>query len=229
LVEGRWHMKFRTTSNQGFKAPKVGHRYSRTWIFERRCREGRCRAVVRRETRSGFLTLRVRRSGSVYRVRWKTRAPCEDGQRTFLYRETITFTVTAARTIGGRPLASRIAGRVLGRAPKGSCQLTPGRATDRLIGRRNDLPSPPSAAFSIVPADLTAGATGYFTDESSDDGEVVSQIWDFGDPASGAANTASGPYPSHSFAAAGTYRVTLTVTDDDGLSDATSELITVSP
>jgi PKD repeat protein len=134
--------------------------------------------------------------------------PCEHGQRTFRYKETITFTVTAARRVGGHRLASRVAGRVLGRAPKGSCQLTSGRATDRLTGRRIDLPSPPSAAFSIVPVDLTAGATGYFTDESSDDGEVVSQIWDFGDPASGTANTASGPYPSHSYAAPETYRVT---------------------
>jgi PKD repeat protein len=176
----------------------------------------------------------VRRSGSVYRVQWRTRVPCRRGDGTFRYRETVTFTVSSTESVGGREIASRLTGRLIGRSPKGDCAGGPGgRATDRLTGRRTDLPREPVAAFSVEPPTLSAAspvtATAYFSDESADDGEVVSQQWDLGDPASGAANTASGPYPAHTYTAAGNYRVTLTVTDDVGLTDTAAAIVTVAP
>jgi PKD repeat protein len=50
------------------------------------------------------------------------------------------------------------------------------------------------------------------------DGNIVSYAWNFGD-----SNTGTGPNPTHSYADAGKYLVTLTVTDSDGAvnSDAT--------
>lgn len=59
-----------------------------------------------------------------------------------------------------------------------------------------------------------SGLTVKFTDKSSDaDGKVVSRKWDFGD------NTSSAEInPSKTYSAAGTYKVTLTVTDDKGAS-----------
>ncbi len=76
-------------------------------------------------------------------------------------------------------------------------QLT-GEATENPAGA-------PVAAFSEVPADLTVT----FTDESTDDGTIVSWAWDFGD-----GNTSTDQNPVHVYAAYGTYNVSLTVTDD---------------
>ena len=44
----------------------------------------------------------------------------------------------------------------------------------------------------------------------------VTRVWDFGDPASGAANTSTLDAPSHAYGASGTYAVTLTVTGPCG-------------
>ena len=54
------------------------------------------------------------------------------------------------------------------------------------------------------------------------DGTIVSYVWSFGDGAS-----ATGPTAAHSYAADGTYTITLTVTDNDGLTGSDSKSITV--
>jgi PKD repeat protein len=54
------------------------------------------------------------------------------------------------------------------------------------------------------------------------DGSIVSFEWDFGD-----GNVATGETTSHTYAAAGTYTVTLTVTDDDGVANTATEDVTV--
>ena len=59
------------------------------------------------------------------------------------------------------------------------------------------------------------GLTCAFTDGSTDaDGSIAARSWTFGDGA-----TSSQTNPSRTYAAAGTYTVTLTVTDDDGATD----------
>lgn len=67
----------------------------------------------------------------------------------------------------------------------------------------------PVANFSATVTDLTAS----FTDSSFDaDSTIVSRNWNFGD-----ATNSSSINPSHTYAVAGTYTVTLTVTDSTGL------------
>jgi PKD repeat protein len=79
---------------------------------------------------------------------------------------------------------------------------------------------PPTASFTYSASGLTVA----FADASTDpDGSVVSWSWNFGD-----GGISSDQNPSHTYTAAGTYSVKLTVTDDDGSTGSTSKLVTVS-
>ncbi len=91
---------------------------------------------------------------------------------------------------------------------------------DDVTVQLDDLPQAPVADF-VFEAD---GLSITVTDASTDDGSVVSWLWDFGDGNGSALQNATHPY-----AGAGTYSITLTVTDDDGLEDtATAEVVIVS-
>ena len=80
--------------------------------------------------------------------------------------------------------------------------------------------NPPTANFSFA----TNGLSASFTDGSSDsDGSIASRSWNFGDSTSSSATN-----PSHTYAAAGTYSVTLTVTDNGGASNAVTKSVTVT-
>lgn len=67
------------------------------------------------------------------------------------------------------------------------------------------------------------GLTVTFTDQSTDDGTIVSRSWSFGDGAS-----SSETNPVHIYSGAGTYNVTLLVTDNGGLTASTEKPVTVS-
>ena len=79
----------------------------------------------------------------------------------------------------------------------------------------------PTANYTWSATDLTVD----FTDTSTDgDGTVVGWAWDFGD-----GNTSTAQNPQHTYASAGGYTVTLSVTDDDGASSVAPASQTVSP
>lgn len=80
--------------------------------------------------------------------------------------------------------------------------------------------SAPVASFTYSCSALVCN----FTDTSTDsDGAISARSWDFGD---GATSTAANP--SHTYAAGGSYTVSLTVTDDSGSTGATSQTVSVS-
>jgi PKD repeat protein len=77
----------------------------------------------------------------------------------------------------------------------------------------------PKAAFTYSCTDLDCD----FTDTSTDgDGTVTGWAWDFGD-----GNNDATQHPSHRYAATGTYTVGLTVTDNNGATNRTSQSVTV--
>lgn len=65
-----------------------------------------------------------------------------------------------------------------------------------------------------APLNLTFKDTSYVIDS-----EITSVKWDFGDPASGAANTSTERSPSHSFAEPGDYDITYIIYTDTGCAD----------
>ncbi len=78
----------------------------------------------------------------------------------------------------------------------------------------------PVANFSFTTNALVAN----FIDSSSDsDGSIASRAWTFGD---GGTSTATSP--SHTYAAGGTYSVSLKVTDNGGLTNTKTSSVTVS-
>ncbi|HVQ01590.1 MAG TPA: PKD domain-containing protein, partial [Candidatus Thermoplasmatota archaeon] len=82
----------------------------------------------------------------------------------------------------------------------------------------------PVAAF-VVPSKVTSNASVVFDASGSvdPDGVIISYVWDFGDGTQG-----TGMNPTHVYQAPGQYSVTLTVTDDAGLTSAVTMTVTVS-
>lgn len=80
--------------------------------------------------------------------------------------------------------------------------------------------NPPLAKFSYSCSQLRCT----FTDESTDsDGVIAYREWNFGD-----GEILSGQDPTHVYSSSGTYRVILTVTDDDSATNAVEQDVTVS-
>ncbi len=83
----------------------------------------------------------------------------------------------------------------------------------------------PVAALTFSPAIGTAPLNANFSSTSTDDGCIASWDWDWGD------GTAHGTteQANHVFESAGTFTITLTVTDAGGLSSAATATIQVDP
>jgi PKD repeat protein len=93
-------------------------------------------------------------------------------------------------------------------------------------GLANTKGTPPSnvapvAAFTSGVSGLTANVNGAGSTDS--DGTIASYAWDFGDGGTGTGVTAS-----HTYAAEGTYTVTLTVTDNGGAKGTVSHSVSVA-
>lgn len=83
---------------------------------------------------------------------------------------------------------------------------------------------PPAAAYAVsTSSPLTAQSVTFDGSASSDpDGSIAGYAWSFGDGA-----TATGATPAHAWSRAGTYAVTLTITDDSGSTASSSQVVTV--
>jgi PKD repeat protein len=83
--------------------------------------------------------------------------------------------------------------------------------------------NPPTASFTMTDPTCTAGTPCGFHSTSTDDVAILSTAWQFGD-----GGTAEGADATHTYASAGTYNVTLTVTDDQGLTGTVTQALTVT-
>lgn len=80
---------------------------------------------------------------------------------------------------------------------------------------------PPTASFTYSCTNLACSFNGSASTDT--DGTITSYAWTFGGDGSDV-----GAQPTHGFSAAGTYAVTLLVTDDDGATGSTTQQVTVS-
>jgi PKD repeat protein len=102
----------------------------------------------------------------------------------------------------------------------GSCSTGGFDDRDDLVFAVASVQLPPSASFSSSCSGLSCS----FTDTSTDpDGTIVSRSWNFGD-----GGTSTTQNPSHPYAAPGSFTVSLTVTDSQGLRSTRTQTVTVT-
>lgn len=95
--------------------------------------------------------------------------------------------------------------------------------------RWTPIPAEPVAHFTHTPTIPIANKTVNFNASKSYDGDgyILSYEWDFGDETP--IITEEDPITTHIYTQAGNYTATLTVTDNDGLTNSTTKEITVLP
>jgi PKD repeat protein len=137
----------------------------------------------------------------------------------------ITVTITSATTIQTEPFATDIKARYSNahRINHTECGGDLGRDGANYTGKVKSLPGPPSADFDASPGPNHSES---FTDRSTrgaGNSPIAKRHWDFGD-----GGTSSERNPSHTYAAPGPYTVSLTVTDQNGLTDTATRQIVVA-
>jgi len=95
-----------------------------------------------------------------------------------------------------------------------------GTSTQQVVVPAAPVNQLPTAAFTATTSPLAVAVDAAASTDV--DGTIVSYAWDFGD-----GSTATGPTASRTYAAAGTYTVTLTVTDNQGATGTTTQSVVV--
>lgn len=237
-VSGAFVMHGRIVTAVRVKGEHRGQRITRQWtVTAQNCRHNVCgRLRLTRERSAGqFDHLVLTRTGAghyagnglFYAALQCKGAIYPQGQKV-PYR--VTVTVARSVTIQGTAFATALTATYANarRTDRTICPTGPSHDAATYSGTATPGPSPPSAAFSAAVAPGTDTAT--FTSTSTPGGDqspIGGFAWNFGDPASGPANGATGQQASHTFSAPGTYTVSLTVTDANGLTATQSQQVVV--
>lgn len=122
--------------------------------------------------------------------------------------------------------------RVAGLFGVGCATLGPWSNVQQIAVERGPMTYDPSAGFAASPNPANVNQTVTFDGTASHDNdavgtspEITRYFWAFGD---GSSQTTTSATTTHAYSAAGTYRATLTVTDNDGETASAEALIEVS-
>jgi PKD domain len=224
-------MTARVTQAVNVRGERRGQRLRRTWtVRPQGCSGAICAALVLDRQRSAghHDTLTLSRIGpgvyaghGAFDVALRCRGVVYPQGAHAPYR--IALHIRSARLVQGIPFAQTIKATYSNRFRRNTtpCRLGPSHDAARYQGRVRALPGPPAASFTAA----ASASTVTFADSSqpgAGGSPIAARLWDFGD-----GTTASDPAPAHTYAAPGTYTVTLTVTDENGFSATTSRQVTV--
>lgn len=238
-VAGAFQMQARVTEAVNVRGEHLGQRLRRDWtIAPRGCEGSVCaRLSVRRQRSAGLQeTLTLKRTGiGAYAGSSSFYAPLRCRGRTYRHGMRVPYRITLAivgtETVQAIMFARRIIATYtnLRRFDTTPCSLAPSHDAALYTGTAlSPLPTPPTASFTATVDEATAAAA--FTSAATpavDGAPIVSRQWNFDDPATGTADSSTEINPTHIFSAAGSYTVTLTVTDANGLTATATQEVQV--
>jgi hypothetical protein len=230
-VAGTFTMRARITTAVNVRGERRGQRLTRTWtVRPQGCTGTRCaQLVLDRERSAGrhdAVTLfRIGRGvyagHGAFDVPLRCRGTVYEGGAHAPYR--IAIHIRSAHRVQGIRFATALSATYLNRYRRNTtpCPLGPSHDAAAYHGSLHALPGPPAASFTATPDGLSVG----FADTSKPGpggSPIAAHRWDFGD-----GTTATDAAPTHTYAAPGTYTVTLTTTDENGFSASTSQAVTM--
>lgn len=238
-VIGTFVMRGRITTAVNVRGERPGEHVTRRWIVTGLgCSDSTCRRLALRRQRGAGLyssVILTRVGTSRYAGEGSFVSALECKGRVYPRGELVPYRVTVrvmqSVTIQQVDFAVKLATTYanLRRTDRTPCPLGPSHDAARYRGFVSSLPSPPIASFAVS---LSAGSDQAAFADTSTRGRgrapIVAESWQFGDPASGGADTATGEEPVHVFSAPGVYAVTLEVTDANGLTASATQTVTVA-
>ncbi|MEA2435715.1 MAG: hypothetical protein QOF65_271 [Thermoleophilaceae bacterium] len=230
-LQGTWAMSGTVTRADNVRGEHKGQKLKRTWTFTSSCASGACSSVrLKRERASKhFDTITLKRSASTYAGSGKFYVRLKCNGRTYnrggIAYYTIRVTPTKTRTVQSKAFATRVKASYNNtkRVNKTPCAGSIGRDAGSYTGKlTSEFPTPPTAEFAFA-NDKTTPSTVHFDDQSTraKSARFVSWSWKFGDGA-----TSTEKNPSHTYSP-GTYHVTLTVRDSNGLTSTVTHDVVI--
>ena len=206
---------------------------SRTWTFSgSACGRQSCRrlTLLRQRNTTGSDRVTLRRTGrGRYTGSGRFFVALECRGAVYPHGElapfTITVTITRAVTVQGIRIASRLSATYTNRRRIDRTICPVGPSHDAAHYSASMHPGVPPVSFTPAMAPNGTASFADHTPPGGDGAPITGRHWNFGDPGSGAANTSSESAPTHTYGAPGSYPVTLTVTDADGLTASQTQTV----